>query len=113
MNLSSASTQSQSYFCEYNGRKGLKSEQVLCRTLQSLETTFTGQEKTLEIKSDLNNSESEKRNQRSTEKIEPVFFTKYGTNFTCQKGHIAKFSAHGPEPNNEKYNSKIKYFKCK
>ena len=52
-----------------------------------------GQHKTLdEIKRDLINFESEKRNDRNTEKSESVFFTNDQTCFNCQRrGHIAKF----------------------
>ena len=75
-----------------------------------------GQDKTLdEIKRDLINFESEKRNDRNTEKSESVFFTNDRTCFNCHKrGHIAKFCRAQPsEPNKEKPNSKITCFKCK
>ena len=75
-----------------------------------------GQDKTLdEIKRDLINFESEKRNDRNTENSESVFFTKDRTCFSCHKrGHIAKFCCAQPsEPNKEKPNSKITCFKCK
>ena len=75
-----------------------------------------GQDKTLdEIKRDLINFESEKRNDRNTEKSESVFYTNDRTCFNChQRGHIAKFCRAQPsEPNKEKPNSKITCFKCK
>ena len=68
-----------------------------------------------EIKRDLINFESEKRNDRNTEKSESVFFTNDRTCFSCHKrGHIAKCCRAQPsEPNKEKPNSKITCFKCK
>ena len=64
-----------------------------------------GQDKTLdEIKRDLINFESEKRNDRNTEKSESVLFTNDWTCFNCHKrGHIAIFClAQRSEPNKEK-----------
>ena len=74
-----------------------------------------GQDKTLvEIKRDLINFESEKLNDRNTEKSESVFSTSDRTCFNCHKrGHITKFCAQPSEPNKEKPNSKITCFKCK
>ena len=75
-----------------------------------------GQDKTLdEIKRDLINFESEKRNDRNTDKSESVFFTNDRTCFNCdKKGHIAKFCrVQQSGPNKEKPNSKITSFKCK
>ena len=68
-----------------------------------------------EIKRDLIKFESEKRNDRNTEKSESVFFTNDRTCFNCHKrGHIAKLCrAKRSEPNKEKSNSKITCFKCK
>ena len=75
-----------------------------------------GQDKTLdEIKRDLINFDSEKRNNRNTDKSESVFFTNDRTCFNCHnRGHIAKFCrAQRSGPNKEKPNSKITCFKCK
>ena len=68
-----------------------------------------GQDETLdEIKADLINFESEKRNDRNTEQSESVFVTNDRTCFKCPKrGHIANFCrAQQSEPNKEKPNSK-------
>ena len=75
-----------------------------------------GQDKTLdEIKRDLISFESEKRNDRNTEKLESVFFTNDRTCFICHKRrHIAKFCcAQQLEPNKEKPVSKKTFCKCK
>ena len=75
-----------------------------------------GQDETLdEIKRDLIDFESEKRNDRITEKSESVFFTNDRTCLNCHKrGHIAKFRrVQQLEPNKEKANSKLICFKCK
>ena len=75
-----------------------------------------GQDKTLdEIKRDLINFESEKRNDRNTDNSESVFFTNDRTCFNCHKRrNIANFCrAQQSGPNEEKPNSKMTRFKCK
>ena len=63
-----------------------------------------------ENKPDLISFESEKRNERNTEK--PVFFVKDWTCFNCHKReHIANhWNAQQSEPNNGKFNWKITCF---
>ena len=89
----------------------------LPRDFESFRTLVKyGQDKTLdEIKRDLINFESDKRNDRNTDKSESVSFTNDRTYFNCHKRwHIAKFCrAQRSRPNKEKPNSKITCFKRK
>ena len=89
----------------------------LLREFESFRTLLKyGHDKTLDKnKRDLINFESEKRNDRNTEKSKSVFFTNDRTCFNChEKGHIAKFCrAQRSEPKKEKPNSTISYYKCK